>query len=505
MRSINSKIFLTFVAINTCVSFVLIFQYTSFANNWGTLMKKFSSFELLHPPSRTISKESEKHSAPVFTSPIVTDLISTASESQSSSVHVSQSAILKEDSSPHHNLTNQDTDLEYHKLPNIESSRLITTRWTSLIGSGKHEHHFFSAYFDGRSFTQLPRPAVNVMGYVNKNSLEQTFYCLFRYSNASSTCSTNPAVHRHVPECWHVGHEATPFQYLCEVESGIPVTVRLSTSQNCQLEMSSAEIQVGNRDVEMRERAPPKKFGICIGGPLIQEDKHFLEDVIEFVEMSKVMGAEQIVFYVNETQVDKEVLEYLWKYYPETVKTIGWRKFKKSEPLHYYGQHIIQSDCFYRFMYEVEYIAMIDLDEMILPIQQNSWTDMIDAFKIPKSVSEFKFQNNFFLPSENTRKLQNYSNKPVPKYFTRTQRITCFPGYSYRTKLMSRPRFILEPCVHRNCAKVAGHDKTYNVPLEQGMLAHYRPTILEDCQHKPKHSDERAKRFESQVVKAICT
>ncbi len=71
---------------------------------------------------------------------------------------------------------------------------------------------------------------------------------------------------------------------------------------------------------------------------MIQEDKNLLEDIIEFVEMSKVLGAELIVFYVNETQV---VLEYLWKHYPDTVKTIGWRKFDKWSPLHYYGQLLL--------------------------------------------------------------------------------------------------------------------------------------------------------------------
>ena len=497
------------------ILFVLIYNsrgtILTLRKTWMKNDDKSSSSELVHPPTRTsnrtvfaqktvesisISKDSDKSASSFVTA-------STASESQqSSSVHVSQSAIFEEDSSPHHILTNQDT--EYHKLSNIESSRLIKTQWTSLIGSGKHEHHFFSAYFDGRSSTQLPRPAVIVMGYVDKKALEQHFYCLFKYLNASSTCSTKPAVRRHVSACWQVNHVAMPFHYLCEVESEVPVTVRLSTSQNCQLEMSSAEIQVGNRDVEVRERAP-KKFGICIGGPLIQEDKHFLEDVIEFVEMSKVMGAELIVFYVNETQVDKEVLEYLWKHYPDTVKTIGWRKFEKWEPFHYYGQLLIISDCFYRLMYEVEYIAMIDLDEMILPVQQNSWTDMVDAFKTPENVSEFVFQNSFFVSSEKTQQLQNCSNKPVPKYFARTQRITCFPGYTYRPKLMSRPRFIFEPSVHWSCAKVAGHNNTYAVPPEQGILGHYRPVIPNECLHKPKRSDELAKRFETEVVKAICT
>ncbi len=45
-------------------------------------------------------------------------------------------------------------------------SKLIQPDWTSLKGNQGYEHHFYSAYYDGRSSEKLQRPAIIVMGYV---------------------------------------------------------------------------------------------------------------------------------------------------------------------------------------------------------------------------------------------------------------------------------------------------------------------------------------------------
>ncbi len=336
-----------------------------------------------------------------------------------------------------------------------------------------------------------------MLRYVDKRAVQQKFVCLFVYSNGSSSCSKEPAHRRHVSECWKVTHDYFPFHYLYKVSGEVPVTVQLSTSQKC--EQATKVMPVRNRGIQ----ETTKKFGVCVGGPMVQ-NKNLLNDIIEFVEMSTVLGVEMIVFYVNEAQVDKNVLEYVWEHYPKRVKTVGWGKFGKWKPFHYYGQLLMISDCFYRHMYEIEYITTMDLDEMILPVEQNNWAEMIQSFVNSDKAPDYMFQNTFFEPT-GQQTLPNFPDKPVPKYFSRTQRIPCKPGYDYRTKLISRPKLIYEPSVHWNCAKIDGVNKTYLVPPEKGIVGHYRSEIPDDCRHKQAHTDNLAKRFEDQVNKAICS
>ena len=131
-----------------------------------------------------------------------------------------------------------------------------------------------------------------------------------------------------------------------KVGEAAPLTVRVSMSEHCEPKSTSEEIPVKNRNADMAQ-TPPKKFGVCIQGPLIGKN-YTLKDVVEFVEMSTTLGAELIVLYVNETQVDVKILEHIWNYYSDTVRTIGWKRFEKWSPLHYYGQLLIISDCLYR-------------------------------------------------------------------------------------------------------------------------------------------------------------
>ncbi len=398
-------------------------------------------------------------------------------------------------------LTNSTDSKKVTKVTSVLSSqKLIQPDWTSLKGDQGYQHQFYSAYYDGRSSEKLFRPAVIVMGYVDKKATVQNFRCFFTYSNSSTSCSSEPARRRHVSECWQVTHDFIPFHYLCRVSDQVPMSVRLSTSAECELDKSTKEMPVKNRDMNLK---PSKKFGVCVGGPIVQK-KNLLNDMIEFIEMSTFLGAEMIVVYANEAQVDKNVLEYMWEHYPNTIRTIGWGKFEKWKPFHYYGQLLMISDCFYRHMYEFEYIATMDLDEMIIPATKNSWADMINEFKNSDKAPEYMFQNAFFKPA-GEQALSNCPDKQVPKYFTRTQRLTCKPGFSFRNKLISRPRFIYEPSIHWSCAKVDGVNKTYFVPPEQGIVAHYRPEIPGECQHAQAHLDNLAKRFEYQVSKRICS
>ena len=416
----------------------------------------------------------------------------------------------------HTKLPQENASEEYKNLmasrTSSRSSKLVKLHWTSLYGKHDNDsYNFFSAYYDSRANPKQHRPAVIVMGYVHKEVRDIHFYCVLKYSNGSRSCSKEAAFRQFPTTC---GNRILPeFQFFCKVGSDEepPVSVQLSTSNTCEPQFFSGEIPVRNRKYTSMTQVAPKKIGVCVGGPLVQklESPTVIKNVVEFVEMSTALGVELIVLYVNETQVDIKVLEFIWKHYPDTVRTVGWKAFDKWYPMHYHGQLLIISDCLYRVMYEVEYLAVIDLDEMIIPIKHNNLAEMVTAFGDKPMVASFKFQNAFFVkPSKGEPHVPPKFNCPanvtLAKYFTRTDRYRCYPGYSYRTKIMSRPRYIYEHSIHSVCQTVHGHKNNYDVPPHFGVLSHYRGTIPSDCIVKPKSPDYITKRFLERVTQRIC-
>ena len=343
-----------------------------------------------------------------------------------------------------------------------------------------------------------------VMGYVFKNVQRVELYCKFKYSNGSTSCLKTPAIESLPKQCFWPILDAKAFHYHCHMSSGEepPVSIALSTSSDCIPASTSKEIPV--RNVNQADVKPAKKFGVCVQSPVVQENRHIFQTLIEYIEMSQLLGAELITFYINRDQLDADILKFILDHYPDTVRVVEWKKFEKWHPLHYFGQLLVISDCLYRSMYEVEYSAVTDIDEMILPVKHYNWSDMMTEIEAlgNYSAGTFVFQNAFFKPDDS--KPSVLPNCSVSKYFTRTNRFECYPGYSYRTKTITKPKLLLESSVHTMCTHVEGYDQ-FNVPPEVGILGHYRNPIPNDCVHHKNYRDDVAMKFQDKLTAKMCS
>ena len=52
----------------------------------------------------------------------------------------------------------------------------------------------------------------------------------------------------------------------------------------------------------------------------------------------------------------------------------GWQPEDSPGQMHYYGQIPALNDCVYRNMYQTQYIALHDIDELILPQQVDRYS-----------------------------------------------------------------------------------------------------------------------------------
>ena len=360
-------------------------------------------------------------------------------------------------------------------------SELHRILWTSVGGKGERDSfHFFSAYYDNRSM--YFRPAVIAIGYAWNEVKQRPLYCMFKYKNGHTECVKKPLKMLEISSCMASKQDGKPYSFYCPAQQHFPpASVMVSEKSDCDPQFTSNEIMVGNLNQIKRS---PKKFGVCVGGPVIGHNES-LQDLVEFISISKILGAELITIYIIPEQLENSTMNYLLKRYPDVLRLIEWKKFGRTSPLHYYGQFLIIQDCLYRSMYEVEYLFHQDIDEVFIPIGVNNWADMVTNIPYLKVGAGFKYHNAFFTLDKAAPDVKfltnNCGNLKVPKYLTRTKRLPCYNGYKYRPKLMTKPRLTLEVGVHDVCVVMPGYSTSLPVPTRLAILGHFRNNIPEDC------------------------
>uniref|UniRef100_A0A8C6NX16 Glycosyltransferase family 92 protein n=1 Tax=Nothobranchius furzeri TaxID=105023 RepID=A0A8C6NX16_NOTFU len=123
-----------------------------------------------------------------------------------------------------------------------------------------------------------------------------------------------------------------------------------------------------------------------------------------FLEMFKILGVNRVVVY--KTNCSMETQRAL-NYYAQTgfVEEVPWSLSEflsvsdywspEHNPgvLHYFGQIPALNDCLYRHMYQAKYVAMHDIDELILP----HWVDLLPLLEKNFGVDKcYQFENNVF-------------------------------------------------------------------------------------------------------------
>ena len=381
--------------------------------------------------------------------------------------------------------------------------KLVKLPWTSVGRGETNSFHFFSAYFDDRNGAPNT-PAVVVLGYSHKEVKDIPLYCVFKYADGRNVCIKKPLVKAHPSPCNEASIKEKSYFCYCLVKAGDipPLSVMISNMSTCDPNFTSNEIPVGNRDSGKGRTL--KKFSVCVGGP-VYENKNILQDLVEFISMSRVMGAELITFYVSREQLKESIIQYILHRYSD-VRVIEWKHFDMWSPLHYFGQFLIINDCMYRSMYDTEYLVQIDVDEMIIPTMANSWSEMVQDLPQREQYASLMFKNVIFTTSNvnSAETLPDCSNFKVAKYFTSTDRHLCHYYYGKRSKLMTRPRFIVKSDIHQICSAISGFRVSLHVPNALAIVAHYRVSNPGDCKTKSTTIDKSVLRYSNRLNMEMC-
>uniref|UniRef100_A0A667X7K8 Glycosyltransferase family 92 protein n=1 Tax=Myripristis murdjan TaxID=586833 RepID=A0A667X7K8_9TELE len=156
---------------------------------------------------------------------------------------------------------------------------------------------------------------------------------------------------------------------------------------------------------EERKDSFPHNFTLCMSTMF---DFTNLLQLVQSMEMLQLLGVSRVVIYKTSCDADTQrLLDYYtdkgfievipWSMSNHLKVSKSWKPEIAPGDLHYYGQLPALNDCVYRYMYQSRYVAMHDVDELILPQSVDSWNDLMPLLEQKYGADKcYKFENYMF-------------------------------------------------------------------------------------------------------------
>ncbi|XP_013103202.2 uncharacterized protein LOC106084205 [Stomoxys calcitrans] len=382
-------------------------------------------------------------------------------------------------------------------------------------------YYLFGAYLDNRPSVVYDHPMVRVLTMIhfiaaNASDYPPT-YCQLWYKEKPEPVITLASDLRRIWYYdWGHGPEHNYAHLLgCPVseehKKWIPKTVSLVVSP-CDKATNNVKVFYQ----PLKEDEQKKGFAVCVKGldyPYVDVSHR----LVEYVETLRSLGAEKIMMY--NLQVHPNTTKVL-KYYEETG-FLEYRPFSLSLEVSNLNEYrhmemakngfayilhevVPYNDCLYRNMYLYKYVAVIDVDEILMPLgKYSNWSQLMEyGEKITnpncKHFASYCFRCIYF---------PQYAEKPVyskdiPPYFYMMQHV-------HRVKEHIRPQWATK-CLHNTERVIATHNHfpiqwiwdvcpSFSFESADAQLQHYREPPLKDTLDDPV-VDTSLWRFKDDVI-----
>ncbi|KAK2848327.1 hypothetical protein Q7C36_010009 [Tachysurus vachellii] len=185
----------------------------------------------------------------------------------------------------------------------------------------------------------------------------------------------------------HFGFDYGTADIICQIPEVCPTPEHVAITSKSPKENGSLQYIHAFQPVrnQQKQEVFRYEFTVCISTMFDYENVLLL---VQAMEMFKILGVQKVAIYkTNCSNVIQKVLDYYisqdfvelipWSVSSYINVSRGWRKWKSLGELHYFGQIAALNDCLYRYMYKSHYVALQDLDEFILPLNLNNWTELL--------------------------------------------------------------------------------------------------------------------------------
>ncbi|XP_003692331.1 uncharacterized protein LOC100865820 isoform X1 [Apis florea] len=402
------------------------------------------------------------------------------------------------------------------RLPQLDQSLRITHAEWLPVTKTRFKFFVYSAYFDDRvggtgAPTGKSQGMVRIISATKTRGPERVWCRLwYRPENGGNvtTSVTVAAKVKVIRENWNLKYSACFVICPLPKESATIDRVPETVSVVARLKASPTNrILVQNRP---ENRAKNKEMlAVCVK-PLHYDYNRVLQ-LIEFIELHRLLGASHVTLY-NDT-VGSEAGCAL-KYYEAKglVTVLPWHHLDmiSQRDIRTEGLFAALNDCLYRSMYRYEYVALVDLDEFIIPRHNDTIIDLIRWMSSrinAKATGSYSFQNAFFYLQWADDPFVVTSRTPIEAgliTLKKTRRRTKLHPHKQRSKYVCKPQNVVEAGNHFVWEFIPGHG-TLNVPSDAAILHHYRVCEFggDDCIKTQSVVDRTAYKYKNRLSDSV--
>ncbi|XP_026673154.1 uncharacterized protein LOC108629486 isoform X2 [Ceratina calcarata] len=402
------------------------------------------------------------------------------------------------------------------RLPRLDQTLRITDAEWLPVTKTRFKFFVYSAYFDDR-VGGVAAPTGKNQGVVRIISATKTrgperVWCRLWYrpeNGGNSTISVTVAAKvKVIRENWNLKYSAC--FVICPLPKKSPTADRIPETVSVVARLKANptnRILVLNRpETRNNERVT---LAVCVK-PLHYDYNRVLQ-LIEFIELHRLLGVSHLTLY-NDT-VGPEAGCAL-KYYEAKgiVTLLPWHHLDMISQREIRTEALFAAlnDCLYRSMYKFEYVALVDLDEFIVPRHNDTIIDLIRwmGSRInTKSTGAYSFQNAFFYLQWADDPFVVTSRTPVEAgliTLRKTRRRTKLHPHKQRSKYVCKPLDVVEAGNHFVWEFIPGHG-VLNVPSDAAILHHYRVCEFggDDCVKTQSVVDRTAYKYKERLAENV--
>ncbi|XP_028144962.1 uncharacterized protein LOC114338558 isoform X1 [Diabrotica virgifera virgifera] len=410
------------------------------------------------------------------------------------------------------------------RFPSMFDLEFNNIYWQTLRTSNG-TFQLFGAYLDNRPNNRLG-PTVRILGMIDRIEANVTTYCQFWFDNKKDPVMAKTFEYKYIwYKKWGNYKHGIYQPYL--IACILPPKFKDQIPQSVSLVEKQCDNATNNLRIIYEKPKVKKDFAVCVKGlDFLHEDLSVR--LVEWIELLNLLGADKVFFY--ELHVHPNISKVLKHYEQEGkihVTPINLAGGQPNAPSfqHLYltkktnqkrqNELIPYNDCFYKHMYEYKYIILLDIDEVIMPLEGTTWKGLMDKV-LHKALSTNKEER----ASYNVRNVYFLDDlmhdhgwfKDIPKYMHMLQHV-------YRTKNFTKPGQYVK-CFHNTDKVLTLHNHfplscigsgctSYAIETVDAQLHHYRAdcvkTLKKTCEEfrKTRVMDTTIWKFKDPLVNRV--
>ncbi|XP_034723916.1 uncharacterized protein si:zfos-464b6.2 [Etheostoma cragini] len=338
-----------------------------------------------------------------------------------------------------------------HAAPQGQSLSLVAVPGTKTVLVAAYQEH------------RTEKKEVRVIAVVLRSETV-AYRCVFRCQDKRHNSSGVSYVHRdHFGFAYGTADIMCPVPPDCETPSHIAVRSAAGLSEDTPTSTQFLEV----RNQKVQSDSFPYNFTVCFSTMF---DFTNMLQLVQSLEMLQLLGVNRVVVYKSSSSPETQrILDYytnkgLVEVIPWSISRFvnvsrGWLPQHGPGDLHYLGQIPALTDCVYRYMYRSRYVALHDMDELILPQAVNSWTELLPLLENKYGSDQcYMFENNVFSVAVTRRPPGNRTLHPRDCCPGRVSGVNILahlyhepitPKTQYENfKIIVNPRTVFSPTVH---------------------------------------------------------